>query len=157
MESELRGWLEGAKEVVVMGIGNPLRRDDFIGMKIVRGMKGRVPRRVHLLECESVPEGSAEDIADFTPTHVLVIDAALMGKPYGTARLIEDPGMSPSASSTHALPLQIFLGLLREMLRAKVALLAIQPKTVSYGKGLSAEVTATGNQLSEILVRVLSQ
>jgi len=34
VQKELKKWLSDAKRVVVAGIGNPLRMDDFVGVKI---------------------------------------------------------------------------------------------------------------------------
>lgn len=156
LEKELQGWLKDAGAIVVVGIGNPLRGDDFVGKKTVQEMRDRVPKRVCLVECEFVPEDSIQDIADFQPTHVLVIDAALMNESYGTVKLITDLSLAPSNISTHTLPLQIFCGLLRNTLGAKLALLAIQPKKISLGEGLSAEVKYSGEKVSEILIKVFS-
>ena len=36
IESSLKDWFIGTEKVVVAGIGNPFRRDDFVGVKIVR-------------------------------------------------------------------------------------------------------------------------
>lgn len=156
LEKELQGWIKDAGTIVVVGIGNPLRGDDFVGKKTVQEMTGSVPKRVCLVECEFVPEDSIQDIADFQPTHVLVIDAALMNETYGTVKLITDLSHTPSSISTHTLPLQIFCGLLRDTLGANVALLAIQPKKISLGEGLSAEVKYSAEKLSEILINVFS-
>ncbi|TDA30137.1 MAG: hydrogenase maturation peptidase HycI, partial [Hadesarchaea archaeon] len=42
MERELRDWLRGCRRLLVMGVGNPLRRDDGVGLEVVRRMRGRV-------------------------------------------------------------------------------------------------------------------
>src|SRR5665648_132836 len=89
IERELRDWLMGAKNVVVAGIGNPIRTDDFVGLKIAEGLQGKVPKTVCLLECETVPESYLLDIEQFHPTHVLLIDAALLGYTAGTASLVD--------------------------------------------------------------------
>ena len=74
--TDLKEWLHGQKRVVIAGIGNPIRTDDFVGMKIVQNLKGKLPGNVYLVECETVPESFLQEIADFDPTHVLLIDAA---------------------------------------------------------------------------------
>ena len=50
LEDELRVWLEGASMVVVAGIGNGIRRDDFVGVKVVQDLVGMVSENVHLIE-----------------------------------------------------------------------------------------------------------
>jgi len=157
VERELRRWLEGARRIVVAGIGNSLRGDDFVGMKIVQDMKGRVSRKVSLIECGTVPEGFMPEIMEIKPTHILIIDAASLGEPYGAARLVEDLKAARPAISTHMLPLQAFCGYLRDALKAKVALLAIQPKKINLGEGLTAEVAHSAEKVSGILAGILAE
>jgi hydrogenase 3 maturation protease len=156
VERELQAWLRDAKKIVVAGIGNPLRRDDLVGMKIVQDIKGKVPQKVYLIECETIPESFIQEIVEFEPTHILVIDAALLGESCGSVKLMEELKNASPAVSTHALPLKIFFGYLRSVLGAKVALLAIQPKKTGYGEGLTREVAGSADNLAKILVRVLS-
>lgn len=153
----LQAWLKNAKKIVVAGIGNPLRRDDFVGMKIVRDVKDKFRKREKTLfiECETVPENFIQQIEEFKPTHVLVIDAAIIDEPAGSVRLVEKLGATAPPVSTHMLPLQIFCEYLRHSLGAKVALLAIQPKETSFGEGLTREVAETAQTLTEILAKVL--
>jgi len=62
IERELENWFADAKKVVVAGIGNPIRSDDYAGLKIVEKLKGKLPETVCLLECETVPESYLLDI-----------------------------------------------------------------------------------------------
>ena len=56
VEKELKTWLSNAEKVVVAGIGNPIRMDDFVGTKIVQDLQGKVSEKIYLIECETVPE-----------------------------------------------------------------------------------------------------
>jgi hypothetical protein len=40
LKAELKKWLVGKEKIVVAGIGNPIRQDDNVGLKIV-SMQGR--------------------------------------------------------------------------------------------------------------------
>jgi hydrogenase 3 maturation protease len=141
IEIELNMWLSDAKRVVVVGIGNPIRMDDFVGVKIVQDLHGKVSDNVYLIECETVPESCIRQIIDFDPTHILLIDAAMLGLELGDSRLIEPKQlvMFP-AVSTHALPLRIFCEYLTETTKAKITLLLIEPKKADFGEGLTPEV-----------------
>jgi hydrogenase 3 maturation protease len=109
IEKELKKWLLDARRVVVAGIGNPIRMDDFVGVKIVQDLRGKVSERVYLVECETVPESFIQQILDFKPSHILLIDAAILGLEPGDARLINpNQLMMLPAYSTHILPLRIF-------------------------------------------------
>jgi len=155
IEKSLRVWLSGAKRVVIAGVGSPLRRDDFVGVQIVRNLRNRVSRAVYLIECETVPESFIEPISEFKPTHVLIIDAAMLGLEPGSLRLIEPQKIAGEAVSTHALPLRIFSEFLVETTGAKVALLAIQPKETDFGEGLTRELKNTAKTLTDLLTKIL--
>jgi hydrogenase 3 maturation protease len=153
---ELETWLSGARRVVVAGVGNPIRMDDFVGVRIVQGLRGKVSERVYLLECETVPESFVQQIADFNPTHVLLIDAAILALRPGELRLIE-PGKLTSfpAFSTHMLPLRIFCEYLATVTRAKIGLLLIEPGRTDFGEGLTREVETSAKLLIDSLYRLL--
>jgi hydrogenase 3 maturation protease len=109
VQDALEKWFTHAERVVVAGIGNPIRRDDFVGVKIVQDLQGKVPKNVCLIECETVPESFMQDIVDFKPSHVLLVDAAILGlKPGETRLVLPEQIMDFPAITTHVLPLRIF-------------------------------------------------
>jgi len=156
VEKELKAWLSTAEKVVVAGIGNPIRMDDFVGTKIVQDLQGKVSEKVYLIECEAVPENFIQKIIDFNPTHVLLIDAAILGLKPGDSRLVkpEKLPMFP-AYSTHALPLRIFCEYLAKTTRAKIALLLIEPEKADFGEGLTPEVETSAQKIVDVLLRVI--
>ncbi len=156
IEDTLKTWLSDARRVVVVGIGNPLRRDDFIGVEIVRNLHEKVSRSVYLIECETVPESFIEPITAFKPTHLLIIDAAMLNLNPGSSKLIKpDQMVERLAISTHALPLRIFCEYLAKTTEAEIALLGIQPKDASFGEGLTAELRKASVRLASLLLSVL--
>lgn len=156
IDDKLRTWLSDARRVVIVGIGNPLRRDDFVGVEVARGLRNRVSRSVYLIECETVPESFIQPITEFNPTHILVIDAAVLNQKPGASKLVEPEQLANQpAVSTHALPLQIFCGYLRETTGAKIAVLGIQPKDASFGEGLTTELREASIKLANLLSRIL--
>jgi hydrogenase 3 maturation protease len=156
VETELGAWLSKAGRVCIAGIGNPFRKDDFVGVRIVRILKGRVASNVLLVECNTYPESFIEEILDFGPSHILVIDAALLDRPSGNAVFVTEMKEDLPSISTHLLPLHIFCGYLKGASKAKVALLAIQPKKTDYGEGLTREVADSATALAKILEKMLS-
>jgi hydrogenase 3 maturation protease len=157
IEQTLRKWLLDAKRVVLAGIGNSLRKDDFVGVKIVKYLEKRVSQNVFLIECETVPESFIEPIVEFEPTHVLLIDASLLNLEPGSVRFVETNQMpTQTPILTHALPLQLFCEYLTKMTHAKIALLAIQPKDTDFGERLTPEVKKTAEHLTNLLLRILS-
>jgi len=156
LQKELKKWLSGAKKVVVAGIGNPIRMDDFVGVKIVQDLHGKVSSDVQLIECETVPESFIQQIIDFNPTHILLIDAAILGLKPGESKLtIPEQLEIFQAFSTHMLPLRVFCEHLAQTVKAKIALLLIEPKQADFGEGLTPEVEKAERKIKNILLKVL--
>jgi len=156
IEDDLREWLYDAQRVVIAGIGNSLRKDDFVGVKIARSLRNKVSRFVYLIECETVPESFIDPIIGFKPTHVLIIDAAILDLEPGFSKLIEPEQIAVVPSvSTHALPLQIFCAYLAKTTGAEIALLAIEPQDTSFGEGLTTELRKTAKHLTNVLSKIL--
>jgi hydrogenase 3 maturation protease len=157
LEKELQEWFRGTGRVVVVGVGNPIRMDDFVGVKIVRDLKGKVPSdKVMLIEAETVPENHMQQITEFNPTHVLLIDAAILGLKPGEARLTQHEELTGfPAFSTHMLPLRIFCEYL-ERTNVKMGLLLIEPKKTDFGEGLMSEVETASRTIHEVLLKLLS-
>ena len=155
IKEELKKWLINSERVVVAGIGNPIRTDDAVGVKIVQDLNGKVSERVYLIECETVPESFLEPIIEFKPTHVLLIDAAFLGLKPGAARLIDPERIAAfPAITTHMLPLRIFCEYITKMTEAKIALLLIEPKNNEFGEGLTPEVQAAAEKIANILQKL---
>lgn len=156
IEQNLKNWFADAKKIVVAGIGNPIRSDDYVGMKIVQGLQGKVTEKVCLLECETVPESYLLDIEAFNPTHVLLIDAAFLGLKPGQASLVDTERIANlPAITTHILPLRIFCDYIKKATGAKIGLLLVEPKRMEFGEGLSVEVEATAQRLTMLLLELL--
>jgi hydrogenase 3 maturation protease len=156
VQEELKKWLINAERIVIAGIGNPIRTDDFAGVKIVQDLQGKVPERVYLIECETVPESFLQPIVDFNPTHVLLIDAAILGLMPGETRLINPERITAFPTiSTHMLPLRIFCEYITAATKAKIALLLIEPKNVEFGEGLTPEIQVTAEKIAKMLLKLL--
>lgn len=156
IEKELREWLSSHGRVVLAGIGNPIRMDDFVGVKIIQDLQGKLPKTVSLVECETVPESFMDEIAEFKPSHVLLIDAAMMGKKPGEAHLFDAEKVTNfPAISTHMLPLRVFCEYITKMSGGKIALLLIEPSKTDFGEGLTNKVQKTASRVTESLVRLL--
>ena len=155
----LRNWLADAKRVAIIGIGDELRRDDYVGVEIVRKLKGNVPEHVLLIESETVPESYLDAIAEFHPTHTLLIDAGLVELEPGQVKLFDGCTAlgSAAAVSTHTLPLRVFCEYLETIIGAKVLLIIIQPETTDFGEGLTETVRQAAEGLAQTLADVIQQ
>jgi hydrogenase 3 maturation protease len=156
IEKELKDWLSQAEHVVVAGIGNPIRFDDFVGVKIIQDLQSKASSKVHLIECETVPESFMDEIVELKPSHVLLIDAAVLGVKPGEVRLYDVEKITNlPAISTHTLPLRVFCDYITQLTHAKIALLLIEPKNVEFGEGLTPEVASSAERIVKTLLSVL--
>ncbi len=156
IESSLKKWFSNAKRVVVAGIGNSFRRDDFVGVEVVRNLQNKVSQSVYLIEGETVPESFIEPITKFNPTHILLIDAGLLNQKPGSSKLIDPNQLAKhTAISTHMLPLRIFCDYLKKTTDAKLSLLIVQPEDTTFGEGLTPKLKETAKKLTDILLKLL--
>jgi hydrogenase 3 maturation protease len=155
-EESLKEWFSGAQRVVVAGIGNSFRRDDFVGVEIVRKLKNHVSKSVYLIEGETLPESFLDPIAKFQPTHILLVDAGILNLNAGSSKLVDPDQLIKRASiSTHMLPLRIFCDYLKETTDAKLSLLVIQPQDTSFGEGLTPKLEEAAKNLANLLLKLL--
>ena len=156
IKKELEIWFSGAKRIVLAGIGNPIRTDDYLGLKIVEQLREKLPVNVLLVEAETVPESYLLDIEEFKPTHVLLIDAAFLGLYPGKVSLVDAEKIADNyAITTHLLPMRIFCEYVKQATGAKIALLLVEPKSMEFGEGLSEEVQGATARLIKILGELL--
>lgn len=132
--------------VVVVGIGNPWRRDDGVGPAVVRAAAPRLPAGARVVELDGEPARVVEawDGADLA----VVVDGVRTGAPAGTVHRIDparDPVRAPAApGSSHALGAgeAYLLGRALGRLPGRVVLVGVEVAEVGEGPGLSPAVAA---------------
>ncbi|MBS7657584.1 MAG: hydrogenase maturation peptidase HycI [Candidatus Bathyarchaeia archaeon] len=157
LEKELKSWISGFKKIVILGIGNPIRRDDYIGVAVAKLLKEKNLPNVLILECETVPESFTNVIKDVKPTHVLMIDAANLNATPGFAKIIDINEIEYFSFSTHDLPLSLLAKFIAYETNAKIALLGIQPKSLDFGEGLTSELVKASEEIAKTIEKVLIQ
>lgn len=158
LQTVLKKWLNKSKKVVIAGIGNPIRNDDYIGVKIVHELRNKIPSRVQIYECETVPESFLEPIIELNPSHVLLIDAAMLGLKPGSIRLINpEQIINFSPITSHTLPLRVFCEFIKKTTESKIALLLIEPKNTDFGEKISPEVQKAAEKITILLHKLLKK
>jgi len=153
-ETTLRDRLVG--RIAVMGIGNVMRCDDGLGVHLVNSLRLASPSPdVGLFACEMTPENFLGPVTEFQPNTILMIDAAELGEPPGSARLVDAREIEDSGLTTHTLSLRLLATMLESATYAKVVLLAVQPKTRDFGTEVSPEVRETLDYFAELLQTIL--
>jgi hydrogenase maturation protease len=142
--------------LVVIGVGNPWRRDDGVGPTVVDALRGRFPG-VRLAVCDGEPTTlidlwSGADLA-------VVVDAARgVAGGAGTIHRLGRCGRTLGGPvGTHAVDLGDAVALARALDRLPAALLlyAVQVEDVRPGFGLSPAVAAAVHRLAAELARLL--
>ncbi len=141
-----------AKNILILGIGNPFRRDDGIGPAVIRRLQSE-----HNLEGIDLLDGGTDGLAliDYIKGYekVLIIDAVDMGLASGEVRIFSPSEakltMKADALSTHGFGLAEVIGLLETLeINTDLHIIGVQAKDTTFGEGLSPEVSS---KIEEIL------
>jgi hydrogenase maturation protease len=151
--------------VVVIGVGNALRRDDAAGLEVVRRLNARADalgtarrKGVALIEHEGETLGLLE-VWEGARAAVLV-DTIRSGALPGTIHRV-DASLEPvpvrlrGSSSTHAVGVGEAIELARVLHRlpARVVLFGVEGRRFEAGSGLSEEVQALIGPLADAVLR----
>jgi len=144
--------------IAVMGIGNRLRADDFLGIKVIQNLKAKVQNdSVLLLEVETTPNDYFHVIESWNPTHLIILDAADFKAEVGSLRLIKREQMADYAISSHRRSLTLFLDFLAfSFPDLPVTIIGIQPESVDYQIGISEPVQEIIRKISDVLANTLA-
>jgi hydrogenase 3 maturation protease len=98
-----------------------------------------------------------DEIVELKPSHVLLIDAAVIGLKPGEVRLFDaEKVTSFPPISTHMLPLRVFCEYINQLAGAKIALLLIQPGSTEFGEGLTLAVQDAATRITKTILRCLN-
>jgi hydrogenase 3 maturation protease len=151
LQDELAARLSG--NVVVVGVGNPLRGDDAAGCLLARRLRG-IPV-ASVIEAEEVPESFVGDIAAAMPDVAVLVDAVDLGALPGTVAVLETDDVAAYAPTTHRLPLSLVMDVVQRRTGADVFLIAVQPLSLAFGAPVSPQVGAGVELLAGVLSEIL--
>jgi hydrogenase maturation protease HycI len=144
----LKKSLSEADRIAVLGVGSDLRADDAAGVLVARRLKRSWTRpgsRRAAFDGGTAPENLTGEIIGFIRGdgeggrgHVVFVDTADMDLKAGSVCLLSHDDLAGVSFSTHQLPLSILADYLQRSLPVDVSFIAIQPKTISFGKSLSS-------------------
>ncbi len=146
---------EADGRVVVVGVGSAFRSDDAAGLRIAEALHKLALPNVLVLFGDTAPENVTGEIRRARPSHVLFVDAADLGEPAGSVRLLDAAEVGGMSSSTHTLPLGVIADYLVRELNCRVLFLGVQPKSVAFGEGLSEEVASAVTETAKVLAHGL--
>ena len=142
-----------SESTIIIGLGNPDRSDDAVGIRFGSRLKSHFPGRV-FLETERSSESIVLDlIENETISHVLFVDATdFTGKP-GEVRLFnhQDAKHFIPSISTHKVPITLLMDLLIHH-HKEPYLLGIQPGNLALFGQMSDENQKTMKELEKALL-----
>ncbi len=135
--------------IVVVGVGNRLRRDDGIGVRIVEELKKEIKNpEIEFLLGETVPENLIKKINDLKPKKVFLIDAVDFSGELGNVMSIEN---QKGSGFTHKLSYNLF----SKLLNCELKIIGIQPKNIDYGEELSNELEKKIDQIKKNITKII--
>jgi len=146
------------KKIGIIGLGNPLRRDDGVGLLLLQRLqtqKNNLPKNIKYIEGGTSGMNLLHLLAQFD-TIILIDTVDFKGKP-GDTRVFSLKDIrslkKPAILSTHDSDFLNILRLSRELkeLPETLVIFGVQPRDVSHGIGLSKEIE---NILDDLYVKV---
>lgn len=133
-----------SESLVVIGLGNPDRADDGIGIELVSRLRAHFPEQV-FLETEQSVESLVSRFLDKEEIDTIVfVDASDFGGVPGEVKFFkaEDTERFVPAISTHKVPITILMRLIQEKGKIPI-LLGVQPVSVEFFRKMSSPVKST--------------
>ena len=145
------------RQVLILGLGNPLLGDDGVGVRVIEEVKGLgLPEEVALIEGGTAGPGLIPLMEGYQ--RVIVVDAADMGPLPGHVVRFTPADVRFNTVADQLSPHQIGLGevlALAKALRlapAELVIIGVQPSRIEAGLGLSPEVERAIPKIVEIIL-----
>jgi hydrogenase 3 maturation protease len=138
--TELFGQETDRRSIVVIGLGHPLKGDDYVGSLIAKDLRKRIKSSagVLIVDAEDSPENVINVLNDNNPGLVVLIDAVEAGLEPGSIKLIDLSETTYPFFGSHSMPVRVLFEMGPEI--PKTVLLGIQPSSYEIGEPLSREV-----------------
>ncbi|KZX16238.1 hydrogenase 3 maturation protease [Methanobrevibacter cuticularis] len=166
MKLELKKFLKDYEKLVIFGIGNSLKGDDGLGSYFVNILKNNLKLKLDaeknendesiiLIDAGLAPENFTGEIKRENPSHILIIDAALMDLAPGTIKVIEKEEIADVNISTHSMSLSYLIKYLEIYHTFHILFIGIQPLSMELGEELSPKILESVNYLKNLVVSEL--
>lgn len=156
-ESQLKEFLKDFKKLIVLGVGNELKSDDGVGPFIVKKLIGENIEKDNfmLINAETVPENFTGKIRKEKPSHVIIVDACLMGAQPGEIKIVDKNDFANIGISTHSMSLSYFVKYLEMDSDLKVIFVGIEPETMDWGENPTEDVEKTAYEFIKVLKGII--
>ena len=152
-----------------MGIGNELKYDDGVGPYIINKLsKLNLNENILLINAQTVPENFTGKIRKENPSHIILIDACLMGLNQGDYKIVDKDDFADIGISTHSMSLSYFVKFLNN---DNILFIGIEPKSLElidqdslgvlgadlmdFNGELTDNIQKSANEIIELLGEIL--
>ena len=144
----------------VVGIGNEMKGDDGIGIRVAKQLQEDWPaarEKDTLVIPAEVPENYIQPIIRFRPELLILVDASDFQGKAGDVRAIREEEVSSVYTNTHSVPILLFLeAIKKEVPNLRTVFMGIQPKSTQFGKPMSPEVREAGRKAGDAIRKIAS-
>lgn len=156
-EAQLKDFLKDFEKLIILGVGNELKSDDGVGPFIVKNLMAEniESDRLLLINAETVPENFTGKIRKENPSHVIIVDACLMGCKPGDIRIVDKDDFTNIGISTHSMSLSYFVKYLERDTDFKIIFVGIEPETMDWGENPTENVEKTAYDFIKIIKGIL--
>ena len=100
-------------------------------------------------------ELTSNKIRKENPSHVIIVDACLMGCRPGDIRIVDKDDFTNIGISTHSMSLSYFVKYLERDTDFKIIFVGIEPETMDWGAKPTSKVEKSANEFIEILKGII--
>lgn len=136
-----------------MGMGNDANADDGVGPFIISKL-ARKMQFFKTLDTGPMPENFPTKIASMKPSHVIILDAAMIDGPPGTIGLVDIEKIDEFIFTTHHIPLGRTVKRLKGLWPCEIIIIGIKPETLDIGEPMSPQVVRSAEALMKLLLEM---
>ncbi|MFA5275916.1 MAG: hydrogenase 3 maturation endopeptidase HyCI [Candidatus Omnitrophota bacterium] len=156
LKNLLKSRLNKAERIALLGVGSEFRGDDAAGMLVARELASRIKsRKFRVFLGATAPENLTGEIRKFKPSHLLIVDAADIGKKVGSVTMLCANDIAGATFSTHRLPVKLIADYLSRAVSCDTIVLGIHPESFLFAKAPSPKVKKAAKDISQILEEVI--
>jgi len=124
--------VKDASKIVFMGIGEEKLSDDGVGPYIISKLLHLSNQKFLFINAGIDPMARVDDIVNFHPSHLVLIDTCTLKKEPGTISILERENMSNYIPiSSHTIPIHIVIDLLiNQIQNLKVFMIGFVPESL---------------------------
>nr|WP_292827750.1 hydrogenase maturation peptidase HycI [Methanobrevibacter sp.] len=156
-EAQLKDFLNDFEKLIILGVGNELKSDDGVGPFIIKNLMAEniESDRLLLIDSGTVPENFTGKIRKENPSHVIIVDACLMGCRPGDIRIVDKDDFTNIGISTHSMSLSYFVKYLERDTDFKIIFVGIEPETMDWGANPTENVEKAAFDFIKIIKGIL--